>query len=387
MSRGVSSSGRVRLRGLRAARTFDRCWLVFAACLVGLLGCGRMESSVGILLPVSGRYASQGEAARRGVMLAWEQLPPEQRPPLVFADGESQGIATGTAFGVLADQGATVVLGPLDGNCARAASVVARIRRVPCLSPSATLEEVTRENSYALCFCVGDRDLARRLSSLARHELRLSTMALVVDLTSRQALNLAELFGREFHIGLGRVVGEVTYYHGDDGLGGALDRVAEMGVDGVLLAGHHDDVLAMLEGATNPRVKDLVLLGPPSWEGVALEAALDRRGIEAWRAGHFHADEQGPEAVAFVEAFLEAYGEPPSGVAALAYDAAQAVFAAFDPDLDGSAMRDRLLEIQYFVGATGIVHMDSGGRPRSKSLVLEPLGASRLAAPVQRLGG
>jgi len=374
-------------------------WVLLVAAVAA---CSDGEARVGVLLPLSGPLAQQGEEARRGIELAWQELPEAERPLLVSADSLGTGVGTAAGFHDLVDQGATLVLGPITTECALTASAAAANRRVAFVTPSATGEEVTRDNPYAMRFCAGDVEMARELAVHARYTLRLSRLAVIVDLSSRHSLGFGEAFAREFQVRRGRIVEELTYQGTGrsavsstgqrDDRRGLLDRVAELDVEGVLVAGDHDDVLLMLEAARSPRVRELVLLGSSAWEGPALEASLPGRVGGAWRVSHYHHDEAAlPSEAArgvsdFITRFEAAYGEPPGDLAALAYDTARAAFAVFDPSLDGPAIRERLAEIQFFVGITGSVHMDPGGRPRAKTFVLEQLHDEARSGFVQRLG-
>ena len=234
--------------------------------------------------------------------------------------------------------------------------------------------------------------MARALAVHARYSERLSRVAVIVDLSSRHSLDFAEAFSREFHVRRGRVMEEITFHPGDADLGSLLDRAAEEDVEGVLIMASHDDVLRMVEGSRSPEAAELVLLGAAEWEGAALEAALANHPGGGWRVSHFHPGEAQAEAdgsaavVAFVAVYEEEFGKPPSDIAALTYDTTRAVLSVFDPRADGSEMAERLRKIQYFVGVTGTVHMDAGGRPRGKSFVLEQLHESPGSAFFQRLG-
>lgn len=370
--------------------------------------CGGPEPAIGVLLPRTGPMAELGAQAEAGLRIAIEELPPDRRPKLIFGDDGGASVATTAAYDALVDQGATVVIGPLDTDCALAASAVSRRRRVPFLSPSASGDEVTRNNGYAFRFCAGDAEMARELAVHARYALRLSRVAVIVDLADRHALGFAEAFSREFHVRRGRVMGELTFHSGDPDESTLLDRAAEWNVQGALVMASHDDVLIMVEGASSPAASQLVLLGTADWEGTGLEAGLAGRPGGAWRISHYHPDEalagtatgtatgiapgiapdsdEASAAAGFLVAYEKRRGERPSGIAALTYDATRAVLSVFDPEADGSEMAERLRDIQYFVGLTGTVHMDAGGRPRGKTFVLEQLRDSDRFAFFQRLG-
>ena len=365
-------------RAPSAARAVLLTLALTLGLVLGLVACGGKPPAVGVLLPQSGPHAEAGRRALAAVLQAWDERPVAEQPRLLVADDGGSALTTTAAFDDLVDQGATVILGPLDTECALAASAAARLRRVPFLTPSATGEEVTRDNPYALRSCVGDDELARELAVHARYTLRLERVGVVVDLTDRHALGLAEAFEREFSQRRGRIVGELPF-HPDEPTGKVLATAAGWDADGLLLAASHGPVMDLLQTARPRDLADLVLLGDSRWNGPGLREQLAGRVAGAWVAGHFdpgEAQDEGPRAEAVAD-FLEAYRRredaPPDDVAALTYDAARAVLQVFDGRRDGPELARALRELQYVVGVTGTLHMEGGGRPDGKTLVLRQL--------------
>lgn len=341
--------------------------------VAGVGACRRGETAIGVVLPLSGDLAPWGEQARAGIELAFAELPADQRPPLIFADGRGTAPGTHAAFEELVGRGASLVIGPLSTENALAAGLVARALHTPCLSPAATGEEVARDNPWALRFCFSDPDMAESLASFARYDRQLARLAIVKDLGDRWSAGLAESFAQEFLVRRGRIVGEVSYYRGEDDLGRVLDEVVAMGADGAFVAGYHDDLATMLEGARDPGVASLALLGADGWEGTRLGELVPGRVREAFHTAHFAADEPRPDVSAFVSAFTAAEGEPPGDFAALGYDAARAALTVWRADASPASLRDALLALTLFEGVTGTVRMDEAGSPVSKSLVIKQL--------------
>jgi ABC-type branched-subunit amino acid transport system substrate-binding protein len=162
----------------------------------------------------------------------------------------------------------------------------------------------------------------------------------------------------------------VTYHAGDADRDGVLDRVCALLPEAAFVAGYHDDVVAMLAGARDPRLAQLVLLGSDGWDGPDLPRLLPGRVREAFHVAHVALDEERPGLADFAQRFAAAAGVPPGDVAALAYDTARAVLSVYDASLDGPELCDRLLGIRVFEGLTGTVRMDAAGNPQAKSLVV-----------------
>lgn len=345
------------------------------ALLLGLLAallaaCGRPTPAIGVLLPESGPLSLWGRQARLGIELALSQVPEGRRPRVLVVDDKSTPRGASAGMESLCLQGATVVIGPLTTECALAAGLVARAERVPMLTPSATGAEVTRDNAWALRLCVTDPEVAKIMARFARHDRNLSKVAVVKDLSNRWSLGLAEAFAREFRIAHGQIVGEVVYHGGDDDRLDALDRVCALGAEAAFIPGYHDDVVAMLRSARDPRVADLVLLGADGWAGDELPTLVPGRVRQAFHAAHMSPEEGRPGMAAFVRDYTALAGEPPGDFGALGYDAARAVLSVYDASRDGTELRDALLGLHVFDALTGTVRMDAAGSPESKSLVI-----------------
>lgn len=351
--------------------------------LAGATGCDRQPHRIGVLLPQTGRFAQWGTEALEGLRMAQSEVNagrlPDEQIEFILVDNESVDLGTTAGFQALVEQGATVVIGPLTTDLALVAAGSAASHQVPMVSPSATGEEVTRGNPFAFRYCFTDPEVARTLAYFARHDLGLSRLAVAVDLGSRYSLGLGREFSQAFVTRHGRIVGQVAYYDDPDELAQVLDRVAELEPEGVLLAGYHDSVVAMLEGASDARVKKLVLLGSDGWEGPRIAGVVPGKVAQAYYTSHFSPGERqvSSDRQTLVESFVSRYEEDhdgpwPTDFVALGYDVGRAVFSIFDESLDGNEMRLRFRNLRR-AGVTGAVQLDAQGDPVNKSIVFEEL--------------
>jgi len=154
-------------------------------------------------------------------------------------------------------------------------------------------------------------------------------------------------------------------------------------VDGALLAGYLPDVTRMLEGASDKRLADLVLLGGDGWGGAGLAQAFAGRVRGAYRTRHFHPGRDDPQVADFEARWRAATGEEPSDTAALTFDAARAVLSVFDPEVDALEMHRRLLRLPHREGVTGPLDVDPRGAAARRPIFLEqvhdPAGPSIVA--------
>lgn len=366
-----------------------RLLIALLCALVLSPACSRTppQGVVGVILPLTGPLKQWGLDMQAAVEVALAELPPDRRPLLVPCDNGGTARGTTTAFEHVRSQGASVVIGPLTTDNAITAGIVARGMAMPCVLPAATGNEVLNGNTFSVRMCHGDAEAGRALAAWARDELGLERVAVVVDLRAAYSLGLAESFSREFQRRSGLIAGEVSYYGGDPALTGVLDEVAAMDIDGALLAGYAPDLILMVEGARNPSVKDLVLLGGDAWGGAGLPDALAGRVKGAYHTRHFNPEDDRPRVTGFLDAYRAHTGSSPSDAAALAYDAASAVFSVFDPKLDGPELLVRLRGLQDFPGVTGTIDIDARGAPGSKAVILEQYHDPDRPAFVARIDG
>ncbi len=357
------------------------------ACLLLLAllpACGRSPAGqVGLLLPLTGPLAERGHEMRTAFDLALAELPADRRPGVLEADSCGSARRTTMAYGELAALGASVVLGPLTTDEVEAATLVARAVRVPCVGPAATGTHAPDGDPWAMRLCYSDDDAARALAGWARMTLHLERAATVVDLRSSYSLNLARAFAREFSRLNGRIVGEVTYHSGTPQAASTLDAVVALEVELALVAGYGADFVRMLDGAADPRLASLVLLGGDGWASGGLHQACSGRVRGAYHTRHYDPAADDPLVRDFQQRWLEATGQQPSDAAALTYDAARSVLRLFDEGADGPALRDALLGLRDQPGVTGPLTLDPRGtavrRPIYLEQVHEPSGPSIVA--------
>ncbi len=100
----------------------------------------------------------------------------------------------------------------------------------------------------------------------------------------------------------------------------------------------------MLQGANDPRVAGLVLLGGDGWGGGTLDHAFQGKVRGAWHTRHFDPGSEDPPVRDFIARWRQQTGELPSDAAALTYDAARVLLSILPPTPDDALLRQRLLD-------------------------------------------
>ena len=359
---------------------------LFTAAAVGIAGCPRAKPPappvvVGVILPLTGPQAGYGVSARAGVDLAAAELAAaggiggRALRVVVMDDQSDREVADSAAQRLIAHDRAALLVGEVSSSASLALAQVAERARVPMISPSATVPELTRQGPFVFRVCAPDPTQARAMARFATETLKVTRFGVLVDLGSTYSPGLAEAFAAEVGRRGGAVVARPQYSADDPDFEGPLGALAEAGAEAVYLPGYAPEVTRIL-AAARARGLEVVFLGGDGWDAVEV-GAPEAEGH--YLVSHFAPEAPGPEVAKFVAAYRAAYNEAPDAYAALGYDAirlaAQAMGAAEGEG--GDALQAALSGLRGFVGVTGPVVFDAHGDPAKSVVILKWAGGAR----------
>jgi outer membrane PBP1 activator LpoA protein len=183
----------------------------------------RRAAHVAVLLPESGPYAGAAAAIRDGILAAWYQQDPAQRPRLQFYDASDASRAW-PLLGEAVAAGAEAVIGPLDKDAVRQ---LARAGELPV--PVLALNQVSLsarppENFYQ--FSLAPEDEARQVAERAWLDGHRHPVVLAPD--SEWGSRVATAF-RERWLSLGgQVSGTQSYDNAATDYGQAIQRLLHL---------------------------------------------------------------------------------------------------------------------------------------------------------------
>ncbi|OOG26469.1 LppC family lipoprotein [Thioalkalivibrio denitrificans] len=154
---------------------------------------GRYPDTVALLLPMSGRLSTVATAVYEGVMAAYYSLPVDARPVVRLYDTGEQAEAAWTLYQQAVDDGADLVIGPLER---RAVTLFSRAEMlpVPVLALNHSSDSVAPERFYQ--YGLNPEDEARQAAEQAAIEGHLHALVLAPrnDLGERLSRTFAERF-------------------------------------------------------------------------------------------------------------------------------------------------------------------------------------------------
>jgi ABC-type branched-subunit amino acid transport system substrate-binding protein len=361
-----------------------------------LFGAPVKSRVLGVILPLSGRYAAFGKAVRRGIELALEQLGNAEFPvKLLFHDSAGDADRSARAVSELANgEQALAVLGPLTGTAAEAAAARAQLERLPLLTLSQR-NGLAETGPYVFRSSLTSALQAQALARYAIEERGLRSFAVLAP-DNRLGREMSSRFAAEIEQRGGQIVASRSY------AAEATDFKRQI----LLLKGEDPDAPEQPETPATPKVEQE--LPPLPFEALFIPDYADRvgliapqlayygirdvtlLGINGWNdpellrlaggyvegavfSDGFYRYSPYPFVQAFVNSYFERFGEEPTILEAQGYDAAGILLAQLScgEQLTRDDLRNALSRLQNYPGVAGATSFDAQGDAQKVLFLLQ----------------
>ncbi len=325
----------------------------------------------------SGKEASFGTAAHKGVILAFEEANAAGgvlgRPvELVSEDNQSKAGESATIAKKLAyrDKVVAVLGGNPSSNSLEAAPVLQNAK-IPMIAISSTNPKVTEMGTYIFRVCFIDPFQGAVLAKFARDSLHASRAGVITSVNNAYSVGISKVFREKFTAAGGVVAIEQKHSEGDKDFRAQLTAIKAAGVDVIFHSSNYTEgalicIQARQLGFTGP------LFGGDAWEAPQL-IEIGGAAVEGtYYSTHGSPESTAPEVQNFVKKFRARWdGETPDSIAALGYDAALLLFDSLKRagTTDSVKLRDAIAATTDFPGVTGHITIDKD-RNATKSAVI-----------------
>lgn len=350
----------------------------------------QLQRAIGVLLPLSGRYAAFGERVKKGIELAMEAFRPNIPVRLIFRDtaGDETIAAQQVAELAISDR-VMGIIGPLVGNAAEGAAVRANQERTPLLTMSQR-EGLAAASLYVFRNSLTAELQVRTLVDYAMEERGLSTFGIMYPKT-RQGENFAVLFQDEVWRRGGEIVAtqgyqteqtdfrhQVRLLQGlDPGASDEEENSADSESSGdageekktpppfeaLFVPDYSDKISLIAPQVAFYGLEDIQLLGTNGWNDTELPR-LARQFVEgAVFTDSFFLHSSYPFVQEFVADYFNRFGEEPTILEAQGYDIAGIMLTLLNDSRITSRedLRRALSQLQNFPGVTGATSFDLVG--------------------------
>lgn len=329
------------------------------------------EKTVGVLLPLSGRYASLGLSTQEGMNLALIADGHQSKIDVVYKDTGDDAIQATANFEQLAAHGGVqVVIGPLFASSAPVIGNLGRERRLPVVALSKKTDFQTGGGVFRLA-PTSESQVDSVLDACYR-KLGIVQFASVYQ-EDEVGREFAEVFRRKVReLGL-----ELTYeasYHTDDANSFLAigDELRERQVGAIFFPGSVEGATRFLTSISDSLKQKIRLVGTAKWDDPG-ELSRSRNALEgAIFVRPFLKESTRPIVSQFIQSYQARYGKTPDFLAAQGFDAATLVVAALQRAANEEVPFEAALSrIDSYEGVTGRMRVDESGEIVRKLPVVE----------------
>ena len=339
---------------------------------------GGSEIVIGHYASMTGSTAHFGQDTDRGVRLAIEEANAAggvlgKKLKLVTLDTRGDSAEAANAVNRLIDvEKVSAVLGEVASSLSLAGGRVAQRRKIPMISPTSTNPKVTEVGDYIFRVCFIDPFQGKVMATFARNHLKLDKVAILKDVKNDYSIGLADAFQKSFTAAGGTIVVEQSYSQGDTDFSAQVTAIRGTQAQAVFVPGYYSEVGTIARTADRLGLK-VPLLGGDGWDSPDLFKIGGDAINGSYFSDHFAPDVAAAKSQAFVANFTKKYGQAPTGLGALGYEAALVLIDAIKRagKSDPSAIRDAIAATKDFEGVTGKISIDAQRNPQKSAVVLK----------------
>lgn len=352
---------------------------------------------IGVILPLSGKYAAFGEQALKGILLAagiFETKGQEGKGArgqdniqtanveIIIKDTRDDPIASAKAVEDLAlNENVVGIIGPLLSITSRDAAGKAQELKVPIIVLSQK-EGITNAGDYIFRNFLLSSEQAKAIALYAINKLDCKKFAVLYP-NSPYGTELANLFKEEVKKGKGEIVAEEQYKEGQTYFGKEVVRLfkiketekkegrrsiktfeATVAADALYIPDYFDTIGLIAPHLAYYNIKDIKLLGSNGWNSPKLIELAGKYVEGAVFTDGFFAGSKRETTLQFMNNFKDLYGTEPGIIEAQAYDAARMMIEAAiksqgsEVGSQKEEIRAILADLKNLPGATGNIAFD-----------------------------
>lgn len=409
--------------------------VVLALCLAaGMTGCTTYNNFKAAFFPgdkvaqeqtikiavyeaTSGQNSSLGKEEVVGIELAHDLYGTvlDKNVELIYGDNQSNMYVAETVMEELLSQGPSVVLGSCGETVSMVASRYLKAASIPGITISATNPLITANNDYYFCATFAETRQGDAMADFAYTNQKKDVVATVKMVNDDSATATIKRFTnrmKKLSGSSGSVVGNYTLSVDQIDYTDVIEQIRSSGAKAVFLAVSPTVAQTFLQQAVDLRLTHVQFLGTRAWnDEKLLDFVKEQEKLDVAFPSDFSQQVTTPTSAVFLKAYKEKYGEnaEPSEASAIAFDAyllaleaieqAQAkAMETTEEDLkkqyesdaalkaatlelktsqetgipSGRQIRDAMLQIEDFEGASGIISYD-GSNEASKSVTINHL--------------
>lgn len=343
------------------------------ALTLGLAACSSSDSvKYAVLGPMSGDYSVYGVSVANGAELAAAEINDAGGvlgKELELINYDNQGDpdnAINNYNKAVSQEGVDAVIGGTISGLTNAIKEYAVADGVPMLTPTATAVDVTENAANVFRVCYLDSYQGAMMAEFAMDDLDSVNAVVLYNSGDDYSVGLKDSFVAAYEAA-GLDVATRSFSNETVDFSVDIDAIKELGYDAVFVPSYTDKVGPILTQASNEGL-DIPFLGGDGWDSIEADYGDVAEGM--YFANHYSKSDESEVVQDFVASYTARFGEAPTALAALAYDAVKVMAAAMEDaeSTDYAEVVAALSAITFEDGVTGSITFDATGNATNKSI-------------------
>lgn len=348
---------------------------------------------IGFNLPFTGMFELVGNHSKNAAELVRKELDAaggitvggkKYSVEFVYGDNKSTAsVASSLTVRQVSKDKVLGIIGPLSSRQAIPVAQMAQAFSTPMITPWSTSPLTTKKGLYVFRSCFVFTVQGPAITKFAAREFNATKAGVLFDVVSAYPRGMASAFKEAFEAqnGPGSVVAYEQFRTGDTDFSKQLEKIVKAGAQFIFTPQHFNEVPLIVRQAKKMGIA-LPIMGSNSWSGGDLlgECGADCAGL--FFTGNYAPGNAKGINETFVGAYRKAYGEYPDEPAALTWDAVRVMIQAIKDTnglsgnllSDRKAVKDSLIHIKGFEGATGTMTFNESGDPEKCTVVVKISG-------------
>jgi branched-chain amino acid transport system substrate-binding protein len=286
-------------------------------------------------------------------------------------DNQSTALGSKAAAEQAVKDGMTAVIGGSRSSYALAMAPVLQAAKIPMISPTATIPELTLTGDNIFRACFVDDFQGAVMAAFAIRDLKAKTAVVLTNTGNKYSMGLAKVFVQQYKKASGKILMECEYLEAVTDFRALLKQVQQLNPKVVFIPGYSKDTGFIMKTASEMGIK-LHYLGGDGWsEEMIYQYAGD--AVEgSYCCSHWNKDSPDKLSRRFVESFEGSYGRIVSYTPSLTYDAFMLLANAIKRanSIDPAKIREALAATKGFKSVTGEITYDGNRNPVNKPAVI-----------------
>jgi branched-chain amino acid transport system substrate-binding protein len=358
---------------------------------LGELPAARQDSSttnnapkLGVILPLTGRYAEHALRVKNGIELARKQT--IVTSPIEVIYGDSAGdptIAQSEYRRLVSEQQVSLVLGPMLSRSAELVADESRLAKVPFITFTKAMGITSGGSNVFRLGATVDNQVYELLNFAVNLKgAKRFAVFYPMDGKSNEFVNS---FKEQLYALGGQLVTEQGYLGNDaQSIGNLISSLTASGTEAVFIPDGLEGAISIISSIKDSGLKDILILGPALWD--------DRAGIRGYGAllegvsyvTPFNLNSNSLSVVEFVDNYRREFHAEPELLSAQGFDAGSIALKILDrPFISAFDVSQELGKVQSYRGVTGLLSVGANGEFLRRMSVISILNGE----PVEVVSG